>query len=290
MYDHRDKAGNRADVWKHFVLLSVVQGLVEGREFLGDPIDYVESHAGAGRYATVEGAAWESGAGRLLSAGGQSTLPGQLRDHPYLRLLYAAMHPECGRAEYHGSWYLVGEFLDSEVVPYTMALCEISDEAGSQLNAVLCGDLEAGRLWPGVSVHHGDGFTVATAHTQASLVFVDPPYAPQGQGDWDEVAHTARRLVEAGTGVLIWYPITADRESDARIAELYGASGRDARGVELYWEPDAPGALIGCGMLATGPAARVLAERLNDDAQGALTLLAERLDGRVRLVVPSPAE
>jgi len=286
MYDHRDKAGSHADVWKHFVLLSVVQGLVKGRDFLGDPIDYVESHAGAGRYVAVEGAAWEEGAGRLLGA----AMPEPLRDHPYLRLLYAAMHPECGRAEYHGSWYLVGEYLDSEVVPYTMALCEISDETGSRLNAVLCDDLEGGRLWPGVTVHAGDGYTVAATHTQASLVFLDPPYAPQGQGDWDEVTHTARQLVEAGTGVLIWYPITADQESDARIAALYDAAGGDACGVELHWEPGTPGALIGCGMLATGPAARVVAERLNDDAQGALTLLAERLDGRVRLVTPSAAE
>ncbi len=290
MYDHRDKAGNRADVWKHFVLLSVVRGLVEGRAFLGDPIDYVESHAGGGRYAAVEGAAWEEGAGRLLAAGGPdlAAMPERLRTHPYLRLLHTAMHPECGRAEYHGSWYLVGEFLDSEVVPYTMALCETSDEAGSQLNTVLCADLEAGRLWPGVTVHDGsDGYAVAAAHQEAALVFIDPPYAPRGQGDWNEVTYTARLLAEAGTGVLIWYPITADPETEARLAALYSAAGSGARGAELRWtEAGEPGTLTGCGMLAAGSAAQVFAEQLNDDTQGALALLAERLGGRVRLVAP----
>lgn len=274
VYSHGDKAGNRADVWKHFVLLSLVRELVERRAFLGDPIHYVESHAGAGRYPLIDGGAWEEGAGRLLAA----TAPEALRPHPYLRLLHAAAHPEAERPAYPGSWYLVGQYLDSEVVPYTMVLYETGVDGDADPGALLCAELEAGRLWPGVNVQSGDGFAGVAEHTEANLIFLDPAYAPRGEGDWEEVARAAQCLAAAGASFLIWYPRLAGPAGAANVDALYAAAGA-ACGVELHWAPPV-GALSGCGMLAAGGVAPLLAEYLEAGAEQ-WARLAEVLGGQM---------
>ena len=273
VYSHGDKAGNRADVWKHFVLLSLVRELVERRAFLGDPIHYVESHAGAGRYPLIDGGAWEEGAGRLLAA-----VPEALRAHPYLRLLDAALHPEAERPAYPGSWYLVGQYLDSEVVPYTMALYETGADGDADPGALLCAELEAGRLWPGVSVQPRDGFAGVAGHTDAHLIFLDPAYAPRARGDWDEVGRAARCLAAAGAGFLIWYPLLAGSAGGANVDALYASAGA-ACGAELQWAPGA-GVLSGCGMLGAGALAPALADYLETGA-GELAALAEALGGQM---------
>ena len=66
-YDHKRKAGNAADVWKHFILLTVAEKLLAQHDRKTE-FDYVESHCGQGIYPLLPGGAWLTGIHKLTSS------------------------------------------------------------------------------------------------------------------------------------------------------------------------------------------------------------------------------
>ena len=58
-YDHAKKVGNKGDVWKHFILLTVLRQLIEERENRSDRFRYFESHAGQGVYHLKQQGEWK---------------------------------------------------------------------------------------------------------------------------------------------------------------------------------------------------------------------------------------
>lgn len=70
-YDHSRKAGNRDDVWKHAVLVALMDAITAD----SDSFRYVESHAGAPFHDLQPGGEWRHAAGR-------SPVPAGLRADP----------------------------------------------------------------------------------------------------------------------------------------------------------------------------------------------------------------
>src|SRR5660397_108841 len=56
-YRHAFHAGNHADVLKHFVLVQLIQYLLQKET----PLQFIDTHAGAGLYALDQGYALKSG-------------------------------------------------------------------------------------------------------------------------------------------------------------------------------------------------------------------------------------
>lgn len=60
-YDHSSKAGNLGDVWKHSVLVALVDAVPKKSE----SFRYVECHAGAPIHKLAEKGEWSRGVGRI---------------------------------------------------------------------------------------------------------------------------------------------------------------------------------------------------------------------------------
>lgn len=64
-YHHSRKAGNRGDVWKHAVLVALMDAITAD----SDSFRYVESHAGVPLHDLKPGGEWRHGAGAVSGAG-----------------------------------------------------------------------------------------------------------------------------------------------------------------------------------------------------------------------------
>src|SRR5690349_8883569 len=61
-YDHARYAANQGDVWKHWALARVLDGLARN----GAPFHYAETHAGPGETTLAGRGEWRRGLGRLV--------------------------------------------------------------------------------------------------------------------------------------------------------------------------------------------------------------------------------
>lgn len=234
-YDHQPRAGNRGDVWKHFILLSVLDQLRQRRPAAG--FHYLETHAGAGQYPLRHNGGWQQGLGRFRTG------PAGLQMTPY-----GSRIPGGDDSAYPGSWLLAARCL-APAGPFTMTLWE--RDAATASAAMERARRES--LADIIDVRTGDGFTALSATLTPDLILVDPPYHPDPEADWLAVRQLAGELRRHRTPALIWYPDTPA----ARVDELLTAT--DARAAALCWEPAGSG-FRGCGMAALGEAASIMAQ------------------------------
>jgi 23S rRNA (adenine2030-N6)-methyltransferase len=181
-YDHRNHAGNAGDVWKHFILMEVAEGLLSERTDLV----YAESHVGRPEYSLQRQGEWRGGIGKCWEH-----LP-LLLDYQYFRIL-AEMNPH-GLRLYPGSAHLVlraaaglGSYLQAEIWDVDPAV------------------ESAWQGWAGVRLHIGDGFSGATSlleESLAGLLLIDPPYIHPG--DSNLAAELFAQAKRAGWVVLWW--------------------------------------------------------------------------------------
>ena len=97
---HNKKAGNKGDVWKHFVLTSVADALVS-RKNKDQCFSYVDTHCSFGHFPLPAGGEWEKGIGRFYDK------DWRLADHPY----FVIERRERERGIYFGSWMIVKELV-----------------------------------------------------------------------------------------------------------------------------------------------------------------------------------
>ena len=194
-YRHAYHAGNHIDVFKHAVLVRLLEHLRKKAK----AFTVLDTHAGAGRYdltaieAEKTGEAAD-GIGRVIG----KEIPAAAA---YLDLI-RRLNPE-GLRTYPGSPAIIAAFLrDND----RLIACELHEEEAAKLRRVFRGD-------PRVAVHQRDGYEAITAFvpppSRRGLVFIDPPYEkddrdayrPAGRADECRAEEMAdrhlRRLVPA---------------------------------------------------------------------------------------------
>lgn len=246
-YRHAFHAGNFADVFKHVILI----GLLEALKTKPAPLCYVDTHAGRGGYDLRGSEAektqeYRDGVQRLADA---ADLPDVLRSYRELVRSFNQMRPTVP-AYYPGSPSIAQRLLREHD---RAILCEAQEEEVVLLKASLRGDKR-------FAIHHRDGYAALKAllppAQKRGLVLIDSPYEAQA----DEYAYIEQALANAFTRwpnaiYAIWYPLklretvipfqrwlqTNRGTADVLIAELLLHSG------------NSPLRLNGCGIAIVNP-------------------------------------
>ncbi len=236
---HNDKVGNRADVWKHFVLYGVADELLNVHA-ANQHFVYADSHCSFGRFPLLQHGQWPQGIGQFYER------TWSLDGHPYFvqeREAYAT------NRSYIGSWKLVENLLASHGIPGDLRLFDTSDMVAQQL----CGTR---------GFSHSDGFDGIMSGSCADLSLVDPAYSDHRESDWKRIRDIIEHFSVRGAAALVWYPVFV---KDRPLDDLCGVVIAEVR-----WPVSGANQMMrGCGMVAVGPASDIV-----HNMQGALTQLA----------------
>jgi 23S rRNA (adenine2030-N6)-methyltransferase len=269
-YRHVFHAGNFADVFKHGILI----GLLDALKAKPAPFCYVDTHAGRGLYDLHDEQAQKTGeyldgVQRIVDASG---LPDALGT--YVDLVRSFNTGTRALERYPGSPMIASRLLrecDRAI------LCEVQEDEVTALKANLRGDRR-------FAIHHRDGYAALKAllppAQKRGLVLIDPPFEAQAI----EYVHIGNALADAfalwpSAIYAIWYPIKL-RENvipfQRWLRDHCGTS--DVLAAEILLRPDnSPLRLNGCGMAIVNPPWRF--ERNLDDW---LPRLADRLGSGAR--------
>ena len=222
-YSHRFHAGNIGDVWKHCVLVATLQAVASGNR-----VEYLESHAGEGRYPLGPTGEWTEGVGRLWGAAAGGPVVDGYRDCIRQDNEAAALGPR----RYPGSPALAAALLGPTA---RLSLWEREEGTAQRLASVMRGD-------PRVRVCHGDGLDAlpaalaARAPADELVVLMDPPYATKAEWLAVSDALIAAARSASNARLLLWYPIKSLTRPNAMLARLE-AGGVTATAVELITTP-----------------------------------------------------
>jgi 23S rRNA (adenine2030-N6)-methyltransferase len=263
-YHHGSKAGNYADVHKHWLLNLLLAQLARDAAIF----DYLESHSGAGRHELEEASeALVNGVGRLWRS--DAATPG-IRS--YLQII--RQHNPSGRLRhYPGSPLFARHYLAARG---RATLFELQPAVYRQLEALLAGDSR-------FSLQHGDGYAglsgIEFLPNQATLVLLDPPY--RSEEDFIRVKALAQRLATHPVRpcIALWYPLRGDRRQEGLKTGLARATAWSS---ELCIDGVANSGMCGSGMLLLNAAEEVPQQAERDGAE-----LACLLGGSMRYWRPS---
>lgn len=243
-YRHIYHAGNFADVFKHLVLVQLLQALTRKET----PCFVLDTHAGIGRYDLRAGEALKNrefadGVLRLLAC---ENMPAAV--HHYLSLVRAENTDVGEFAYYPGSPRIIRRLLRPQD---RLVLSELHKADHAQLKELFAGD-------PQVAVHLQDAYQGLKAFLppkeRRGLVLIDPPYERK-----DEYERVVGSVQEAHrrwpTGVYaIWYPVMS-RSLVTRFHSAMAATGiRKILCAELCVEDaDERTRFAGSGLLIVNP-------------------------------------
>jgi 23S rRNA (adenine2030-N6)-methyltransferase len=246
-YHHAFHAGNFADVFKHAILI----GLIDALEAKATPFCYIDTHAGAGRYDLRDEPAQKTqeyvdGVQRLLVS---TELPETLR--PYFDLLRAA---NAGDASGHLNIYPGSPLIASMRLRKDdrAILCETQEDECARLRSLFGRDARIG-------VHQRDGYAALAGlvppKEKRGLVLIDPPFEAQREEFRAIEAAIKTAYARWPTGIFaVWYPIKvrAHLLPFHRWFERHGV--KKTLIAELLIHPDdSPLRLNGCGLLIVNP-------------------------------------
>lgn len=244
-YRHAFHAGNFADVFKHSILI----GLLEALKSKQKPFGYMDTHAGRGHYhldgnealRTAESA---DGIQRLLTSSRLPTLV-----HVYVNLVRSLNSGRDELVEYPGSPMLASLLMRDED---RGVLCELQPEECAALKATLRDDAR-------FAIHERDGYAAMNAllppKERRGLVLIDPPFEAQD----DEFRIIERALSDAAkrwaSGMYaVWYPIKLRQQVQPFHRWLAKSGFGKVLIAELLLHPDNSALrLNGCGMAIINP-------------------------------------
>ena len=240
-YRHSFHAGNHADVLKHVVLVDLLNYLIQKDK----PLDYIDTHSGAGMYSLSAHQATKTheylgGIGRL-----------QPNDWPELSD-YLSLVASCQKgpslSHYPGSPEIAQRVLRRSDRRW---LFELHPNDATQLAEQYAG-LRHTR------VQQSDGLKGLLSHlppaSKRALVLIDPSYEMKE----DYVAVT-KAVIKAWTkfrtGVYaIWYPVVDRSRIDSMEASLKRAGIKSVQVFEMCVQKDAAGrGMTGSGMIVINP-------------------------------------
>ncbi len=220
-YSHRLHAGNVGDVWKHVVLVEVLQRLADS----GARTAYVETHAGEGRYPLAATGEWTEGIGKLWTA----TAPALAR---YLELCREHGRGDERPTNYPGSPLLARTILGPQA---SLALWERDAKTAERLASVLDDAHTRITTADGLAALD-DALGAASSRANAVAALVDPPWSRKG--DWREIPEivvaAARRAPRAC--LVLWYPVKSLTRPNAMLDGL-AAAGLTGAAAELVTTP-----------------------------------------------------
>jgi 23S rRNA (adenine2030-N6)-methyltransferase len=246
-YSHAFHSGNFADVFKHVVLIGVLEHLRKK----DTPFLYLDTHAGAGLYDLSRSAAQRSGEyltgiARLLARAVPFQAPEIVSYIDVVRRSAGA-----GRSPitaYPGSPMIA---LASRRPQDRAVLVESDPAAADALRRAVSG-------MPRVAVITGDGYQELLAHVppveRRGVVLIDPPFETEQEFD-RLLAALMAAYARWPTGIYaVWYPLTA-RSGPERFRRTLQTSGlRRILDVRLAVMPlDTPLGMPGCGIVLVNP-------------------------------------
>jgi len=245
-YRHQYHAGNFADVFKHAVMVRIIEYLKRKEK----AFRVIDTHAGIGLYDLSSTEArktgeWQGGVGKLLNA----PLPDAARTllAPYLDLV-RRMNPDGAFNVYPGSPLIARELLRWRD---RLSAVEKHPQDADALRKLFSSDHQ-------VKVMELDGWLALGAHVppkeKRGLVLVDPPFEEEG-----EFARMADGLKKAhhrwpGGVYALWYPVK-DRAGAETFRQTLKKSGmaRILDCVLTIRPPSAAERLDGSGMVIVNP-------------------------------------
>lgn len=243
-YRHAFHAGNFADVFKHAILLALLDALTAKAK----PLCYFDTHAARGRYALDAAEAgktgeWRTGVGRVFDA---APVPEPLQRYA---AAIRACNPDGNLRVYPGSPLLAAQALRPDD---RLLLCDVQQGEIAALHTLFHTD-------PRVHIHARDGYAALHAllppAERRALVLIDPPFEVQ-DNDFAAIAAALTRAHERfATGVYaVWYPIKSHRTVVPFHRRLAQGPFERVLVAELLIHPDdSPLRLNGCGMLIANP-------------------------------------
>ncbi len=243
-YRHAFHAGNHADVFKHVVLLAVIEALKRKPT----PFVVLDTHAGRGRYALQDIAARRTGeadAGVVRVLGAKTDAIAIKRYQDALR----RCNPDGGLRIYPGSPLLAAMALRDD----DRLIChETQPDEARALAALFARDRR-------VHVQPGDGYAALKSllppKQRRGLVLIDPPYETQEAEFGAVLAALKEGLQRWPQGVFaVWFPIKQRRSLQRFLRAVERLPAQDILLAELLIRPDdSPLRLNGSGMLLLNP-------------------------------------
>lgn len=243
-YRHAFHAGNFADVFKHAIVLALLDALTAKDK----PLCYVDTHAGRGTYRLDDAAAqktgeWRDGIGRLFAA---ERIPAPLQR--YVDAVRAVNQGDDLRA-YPGSPLLAAQALRAND---QLVLCEVQSGEADALRGLFRCDQR-------VHVHQRDGYAALGAllppAQKRGMVLIDPPFEAQdGEFTAIEAALVKAHARWPNGAYAVWYPIKSHRSIVPFHRRIAAGPFANLLLAELLVLPDdSPLRLNGCGMLIANP-------------------------------------
>lgn len=275
-YRHAYHAGNFADIFKHVILMLLLQHL----RTKDKPFSVIDTHAGIGLYDLTGETAqktleYRGGIGRLTAAPSLSPALARFRD------LVGEIAGHVGEPRlYPGSPHIIRRLLRE---PDRLQLVELHPEDVRTLRAGFAHDRQT-------AVHHMDAYQALKAllppTPRRGLVLIDPPFEQTDEFDHlvDGVREAYRRWP---TGMYaIWYPLKARAPVDRFHRKLAATGIRRILNAELTLDPLDGERLMGCGMTIINPPWRLDAELVPVLDDLTALLAGPGGQGTVRWLVP----
>ena len=268
-YQHRYHAGNFADVFKHVLLI----GLLESLNAKPAPWAYLDTHAGAGRYrwddeALAKTGEAENGARRLMAAEDLTGWVGH----------YAALLRD-----------------DDFMLPGSPAIAAALRRDGDRL--LLCenapavfDDLKAELRGPRIAVHQRDGYgawALLPPPEKRGVVLVDPAF--EARDELEQMLTFAQHAIgRFAHGIYaFWYPVKGQYAVDRFARRLAQQTGREVLDARLTVSAPQDGRMRGCG-LAIVNAPFAFANQLPQELPALVALLAQGHGAAHRIETHTP--
>lgn len=246
-YRHGYHAGGFADVFKHIVLISLIQAMIRKEK----PLCYVETHAGRGLYYLESEFAKKTdesvqGIQKLCEYYENSTAN---KPTPEIIDTYLKTIKQSGYPHYYPGSPLIAEAILRE--SDRLVLMELQPEEYKILKKNMKGN-------PKIAVHNQNGYVGLKAflppQERRGLILIDPAF--EKPDEWKQLLEAIKiGLKQFETGVFaVWYPIKDHREVNKFINSIgkLGLSSTLVAELTIY-PPDAPLGLIGSGLLIINP-------------------------------------